>query len=318
MKILGVDMGGSGVKLAIADAGRVEEFRTVRVRRGAPTIETLRLVEAEARGMAGMAECVGIGVAYPGIVDTAKRRVVCINDKYTDAADVDFARWARERFSLEAILINDAAAALCGEMAYGAGRGADSAVLMMVGTGVGTAYCGGGRVTTGKHGAMGILGGHIAISFDKPRRCTCGGLGCLEAYAGTWALPGLAREHPRFEESVLKSAERIDYRALAAGCEAGDAVCADLLRNAFSALCVGAANLVRAYDPERVILSGGASRIGAMRAAIQEYLDSRCRASWGRVTVNAAENPDMSALLGLSSLFEERQNEAKEAEEGKR
>ncbi|MBR6184965.1 MAG: ROK family protein [Clostridia bacterium] len=306
MKILGIDLGGSRVKLAIVDAGRVQEMTIFPISHDIPMRAVLETVEAQARRMAGISGCRGIGFAYPGIVDMQNRRVLCINDKYTDAAETDFARWAKERFGLELILINDAAAALCGEMAYGAGRGADSAALLMVGTGVGTAVWSEGRLLTGKHGSMGILGGHIAIAHEQPRRCTCGNAGCLEAYAGTWALPGLAREHPGFERSVLQKAERIDYRTLAEGVEAGDAVCKDVFHSVCRALCVGAANLVHAYDPELLILSGGASRIGALRTAIQEHVDRYAWTPGGRVRVTAAENPEASVALGLSSLFEKR------------
>ena len=306
MNILGIDLGGSRVKLAIVDAGRVKELSVFPINHDMPMRAVLNAVEAQARGMTEISGCKGIGFAYPGIVDTRNQRVLCINDKYTDAAEIDFARWAKERFGLELILINDAAAALCGEMAYGAGRGSDSAVLLMVGTGVGTASYSQGRLLTGKHGAMGILGGHIAIAHERPRKCTCGNLGCLEAYAGTWALPGLAREHLGFERSVLRHAERIDYRALAEGVEAGDAVCKDVFQSACRALCTGAVNLVHAYDPDLLILSGGASRIAALQTAIQEHLDRYAWTPGGRVCVVAAENPEASVALGLSSLFEQR------------
>ena len=310
MNILGIDLGGSRVKLAIVDAGCVQELNIFPIRHDLPMRAVLEAIETQAKGMAGIANCKGVGFAYPGIVDMQNQRVLCINDKYTDAAETDFARWAKERFGLELILINDAAAALCGEMTYGAGRGYDSGVLLMVGTGIGTAVYSQGRLLTGKHGAIGILGGHIAIAHEQPRLCTCGNLGCLEAYAGTWALPGIAHEHPGFERSVLKYAERIDYRALAEGCEAGDAVCRDVFRNACRALCAGAANLVHAYDPDLLILSGGASRISALRTAIQEHLDRYAWTPGGCVRVTVAENPEASVALGLSSLFEKRKKDA--------
>lgn len=306
MDILGIDLGGSRVKLAIVDAGHVKELKVFPISRGLPMSAVLDAMEAQAKGMAGIAHCRGVGFAYPGLVDMQNQRVLCINDKYTDAAETDFSRWARERFGLELLLINDAAAALCGEMTYGAGRGHDSGALLMVGTGVGTAAWSQGKLLTGKHGAIGILGGHIAIAHEQPRKCTCGNEGCLEAYAGTWALPGLAREHPGFEKSMLRQAESIDYRTLAAGCEAGDAVCKDVFDGVCRALCTGAANLVHAYDPEVLVLSGGASRMTGLRTAIQAHLDRYCWTTWGRVQVAVADNPEASVALGLSSLYEKR------------
>ncbi|MBR0219324.1 MAG: ROK family protein [Clostridia bacterium] len=306
MDILGIDLGGSRVKLAIVDAGRVKELKVFPISRGLPMGAVLDAIEAQAKGMAGIAHCRGVGFAYPGLVDMQNRRVLCINDKYTDAAETDFSGWAKERLGLELLLINDAAAALCGEMTYGAGRGHDSGALLMVGTGVGTAAWSQGRLLTGKHGAIGILGGHIAIAHERPRKCTCGNVGCLEAYAGTWALQGLSREHPGFEQSMLRKAESIDYRALAAGLEAGDTVCKDVFDGVCRSLCTGAANLVHAYDPEVLVLSGGASRMDGLRTAIQAHLDRYCWTTWGHVRVVAAENPEASVALGLSSLFEQR------------
>lgn len=306
MKILAIDLGGSRVKLAVMEAGRMEEMKVFPVAGDMPMRAVLDAVEDTARFMDGLSGCGGVGFAYPGIVDAENQRVVCSNGKYADAAEIDYGAWAKERFGLRLILSNDAAAALRGEMAYGAGRGCDSAVLLMVGTGVGTAACCQGMMLTGKHGTCGILGGHIAIAHEHPRRCTCGNVGCLEAYAGTWALGGLAKEHPGYGGSVLRYAEKVDYRALAEGCAAGDPVCRDVLDGACRALCAGAANLVHAYDPEMLIVSGGAAHIGALRSAIQEHLDRYCWTPWGRVRVAAAENPEASVALGLSSLFEKR------------
>ena len=148
MNILGIDLGGSRVKLAILDAGRVKELKVFPISRGLPMGAVLDAIEAQAKRMAGIAECQGVGFAYPGLVDMENQRVLCINDKYADAAETDFSRWAWERFGLKLLLINDAAAALCGEMTYGAGRGHDSGALLMVGTGVGTAVWVQGRLLT--------------------------------------------------------------------------------------------------------------------------------------------------------------------------
>lgn len=306
MKTLCIDLGGSRVKLAVVDAGCIEEMRIFPIDHDSPMSEVLQSVESQARNLPSVGGCLSIGFAYPGIVDARRQRVMAGNGKYTDAATIDYAAWARERFGLPLILTNDAAAAICGEMAYGAGQGNESAVLLMIGTGIGTAAYSQGKVLTGKHGTLGILGGHIAIAHEAPRRCTCGNLGCLEAYAGTWALANIAQEHPGFKDSCLKDVERIDYCALAAGCAAGDSVCRDVFDGVCRALGTGAVNLIHAYDPEILILSGGASHIAALRTAIQTHMDAYSWTPWGHVQVVTAKEPEASVVLGLSSLFEER------------
>ena len=84
----------------------------------------------------------------------------------------------------------------------------------------------------------------------------------------------------------------------------------EMLMAGATAVEVGAANLVNAYDPELLILGGGASRIREMRSAIQAHLDRYC---WGRVRVAAADNPEASVALGLSGLFEKREKRGKYA-----
>ena len=306
MNTLCIDLGGSRVKLAIVDEGRVNALEIFAMDNHRSMREVLTEIEAHARRLEALDSCRGLGFAYPGIVDPWNSRVVTSNEKYMDAPEIDFERWARERFSLEIALSNDAAAAICGEMAYGAGRGCADAVMLMVGTGIGTAAYSGGRVLLGRHGTMGILGGHIAIAHERPRRCTCGNLGCLEAYAGTWALDGIAREDPGFAQSCLSGASRIDYRSVIEGCEAGDAVCQRVFAGASAALGTGAVNLIHAYDPELLILSGGAAHIGALREAVQAHIDRHSWTPWGRVRVVTAENPEASVLLGLCKLFEDK------------
>lgn len=306
MKTLCIDLGGTRAKLAVVEAGRLtalDVFPTDHRQSMAATLETLT---ARARALPGIDGCAGIGFAYPGIVDTERGRVVTSNEKYLDANRVDFVRWARDAFGLPILISNDAAAAICGEMAYGSGRGFDDAVMMMIGTGIGTAAYSRGKPLTGRHGTMGILGGHIAIAHANPRRCTCGNWGCLEAYAGTWALDALAREAPDFAQSCLSRAEKIDYRAINEGRLSGDALCARLFRDACDALCVGAVNLVHAYDPEILILGGGASHIPEIRAVIARYVAERSWTPWGTVSVTRVENPEASVVLGLHSLLETR------------
>lgn len=302
MKILCMDLGGSRAKLAVMEDGQILSLDIFAIDAARSMADTLIILETHARQLAGFAECAAIGFAYPGIVNRKECRVVTSCGKYTDAMNVDYLAWARSRFGLPLTLINDAAAAICGEMAYGVGRGYEDAVLMMVGTGIGTAVISEGKLLEGKHSTMGILGGHIAVAYENPRRCVCGNLGCLEAYAGSWALDGLAREDAGFSKSMLSRAPQIDYRALIEGCRAGDALSRRLFASACSALGTGAVNLIHAYDPEVLILSGGGSHIDELQTAIQEHIRTYSWPPCRNVKVLRAENPEVSVLLGLNAL----------------
>lgn len=303
MRTLAIDLGGSRAKMAIVTDGVYQGLAIVPVDSLGSMRETLECLAQEALRLMEKepGPIDGVGLSFPGIVRDG--RIVESNGKYADASQIDPEEWAQKYFHTGIKLINDAAAALEGELRFGVGQGADSAVMMILGTGVGTAAAADGRVLVGKHGTLGILGGHIAVETTRKRRCTCGNMGCLEAWAGTWALKGLAQEEPDFADSVLAKAEEINYRTLYEGALAGDPLCVRLFDSTVEKLCVGAVNLIHAYDPEVLILSGGASHIPQIGQRIQEYIQSYAWTPWGTVEVRRAENPEASVLLGLHAIW---------------
>lgn len=303
MRTLAIDLGGSRAKMAIVTDGvcsgltivPVDSLGSMRSTLDCLAEEALRLMAREP------GEIDGVGLSFPGIVRNG--RIVESNGKYADAAQIDPEAWSRASFHTGIRVMNDAAAALEGELRFGVGQGADAAVMMILGTGVGTAAAVDGRVMTGKHGTMGILGGHIAVETKIRRRCTCGNIGCLEAWAGTWALEGIAREDPDFSTSTLAQAEQINYRTLSEGMRAGDALCLRLFDTTAEILGAGAVNLIHAFDPEVLILSGGATHIPELARRIQDYIAAYAWTPWGQVEVRRAENPEASVLLGLHALW---------------
>ena len=169
----------------------------------------------------------------------------------------------------------------------------------MIGTGIGSAAAQDRRILTGRHGTIGMLGGHMAIEMLHPRRCTCGATGCLEAWAGTWALDEIARQEDRFAESALANARKVDYRALLDGVAQGDAVSLRVFETVATALGMGAVNLIHAYDPEVLLLSGGPCHSEMLMQRIRRYVRENVWTPWGQVDIRVAENPEGSVLLGL-------------------
>ena len=85
--------------------------------------------------------------------------------------------------------------------------------MITLGTGIGTAAMIGGALLYGKHFQASNQGGHLPVVFNG-RDCTCGGVGCAEAEAAGWALPQIARDWPRFRESLLAREPAINYEIL--------------------------------------------------------------------------------------------------------
>ena len=238
-----------------------------------------------------------VSIALPCVV--CRGTVIACNGKYTDAVGFDWARWSQKTFGAPVFLMTDAAAALLGEMRCGAAKDTDAAAILMIGTGIGSAAAQDRRILTGRHGTMGMLGGHMAIEMLHPRRCTCGAMGCLEAWAGTWALDEIARQEDGFAESALANARKVDYRALLDGVAQGDAVSLRVFETVATALGMGAVNLIHAYDPEVLLLSGGPCHSEMLMQRIRRYVRENVWTPWGQVDIRVAENPEGSVLLGL-------------------
>jgi glucokinase len=250
------------------------------------------------------ADCAGLAFGFCGLVDTAAGRVLSTNAKYDDAPGLDLPRWCRESFGLRLRVENDARLALLGERHAGAAQGADDAVMMTLGTGIGGVAMIEGRLLRGKHFQAGVLGGHFVADFEG-RPCTCGGVGCVEAEASTWALPDVCRATPGFEASALARCERLDFEALFACAAEGDRVAAAVRDRCLRVWAAGAVAMIHAWDPEVLVIGGGVMRnAGAVLPAIEAHVRRHAWTPWGKVVVRAAALGDRAALLGAVPLLQ--------------
>ncbi len=116
---------------------------------------------------------------------------------------------------------------------------------------------------TGSSNSAGELG-HMTIVLDG-RSCHCGNSGCFEAYAGGWAIAGIAQEavasHRMEGEALLRAvkgeAKAIDARIVINVAASGDPMASAMMDDVARALGAGCAGLVNAFNPGRLILGGG-------------------------------------------------------------
>ena len=163
---------------------------------------------------------------------------------------------------------NDADAAAWAEYRYGAARGADLALMVTLGTGIGGGIVAGGRLLRGAHGVAGEWG-HVRVVPDG-RPCPCGNRGCWEQYASGTALAATAREavvrSPAAAGPLLARAggapERVTGEDVAEAAAAGDRLAAGLIADVGTWLGQGLADLAAVLDPDVVVVGGGMSRLG--------------------------------------------------------
>lgn len=145
MTVLGIDIGGSGIKGAPVDidAGALtdERYRLETPRPATPDAVTAVLADVAGHWKGNDA----IGVTFPGVVRNGV--IGTAANLHEDWVGVDAAALFAEHTGRRAIVLNDADAAGVAEVAFGAGRNVRGVVLLLTfGTGIGSALFLDGRL----------------------------------------------------------------------------------------------------------------------------------------------------------------------------
>jgi glucokinase len=211
-----------------------------------------------------------------------------------------------EQLGIPTVLDNGARASLLGEVLFGAARGANDAVYVHLGTGVG-----GGIIVDGRllHGASSTAGeiGHMVVSVGGPV-CSCGKPGHLEAYA---AAPSIVS---RFRERLLagdadtftrwSSTASISVKSIFDAARRHDVLAEEIVTETVQVLGLAIANLITVLNPTVVIVGGSVSDVGSL---LMEPLGARVRqysypASMRRVRLNASKLGADATVLGAVAL----------------
>ncbi|HEU4752422.1 MAG TPA: ROK family protein, partial [Armatimonadota bacterium] len=137
MTTLGIDIGGTSVKLGLVDAaGRILRRAQVPTRRELAADDLVRQLAGSVAELLAGETAAGLGVAAPGCRRADGEGVVNV----TNLPHIDgypLRTRLEEATSLRTALDNDANAAAMGEYRFGAGRGAERVLVVTVGTGIG-------------------------------------------------------------------------------------------------------------------------------------------------------------------------------------
>lgn len=184
-----------------------------------------------------------VGIATAGWVDPDAGKVIYATGNLPGWTGAPIRSELELDLGLPVSVENDANAMAVAEKRFGLGQGVDDMICLTLGTGVGGGCYNNGQLSRGSH-FLGSAFGHVTI---EPRGlpCTCGQLGCLEAYANAAALV-------RYAGSPFESAQQVTSAALA-----GDAQAREAMRIYAGYLARGLAILLHILDPELVVLSGG-------------------------------------------------------------
>jgi predicted NBD/HSP70 family sugar kinase len=269
--IIGVDVGETRVRVELFDLTLTERAkadypldpRQHQVGLIVEAILTGLEVVVAASGVSPAA-VLGIGVGVPGIVENGPDGIV--HGQTYGWESVPLGRLLRAGTDLPLRIDNDAKTMGQAELWFGAGRGAQSAVVCLIGSGVGACITANGAALRGRNSSASEWGHTTVMVGGRP--CRCGSRGCLEAYVGAEAILGqYGGPLPGDQEAAL--AALIELAPVSAQA-------AEILDKTALYLGGGIADLINLFNPERIILGGwaglllGAHMLPAVRASARD------------------------------------------------
>ncbi|MGQ7338239.1 ROK family glucokinase [Streptococcus suis] len=271
-KIIGIDLGGTSVKLAILTTdGEIQEKWSIKTNildEGShivPDIIDSIKHRFETHGLT-KDDFLGVGMGSPGVVDSEAGTVIGaynLNWKNLQMVKEQF----ESALGLPFFIDNDANVAALGEQWVGAGNNNPNVVFMTLGTGVGGGVIAAGNLIRGVKGAGGELG-HITVDFEAPFACTCGKKGCLETVASATGIVNLSRRYADQYAGDAKLKQMIDdgqdvtAKDVFDLAKEGDDLALIVYRHFSEYLGVACANIAAVLNPAYIVLGGGVSAAG--------------------------------------------------------
>lgn len=315
---IGVDVGGTNIACGIVDdeCGIIARSKVKTNERGkdrTPAYEdVLEVIKSAVRiacDEAGISPSAAhsIGRGCPGTCNSASGIVEYSNN--LGFLNVPLRGDVEKEFGIPVYLENDANAAAFGEFVAGAAKGANSAVVITLGTGVGSGIVIDGKLYRGANFAGGELGHTVIVVDGLP--CTCGRRGCFETYSSATGLVRMTAQASELNPDSLvtkmiredgKVSARTAYKAMKQGDPTGKAVTEQYIKY----LSCGIANAINIFQPDILCIGGGVCNEGdtlltPLKAAVAEQIYSK----------NSAKNTDIvicklgndAGIIGAAMLF---------------
>jgi glucokinase len=242
---IGIDLGGTNIKIVVISTdGNVLEYLTCDTADSegswAQTIKQNVDLIQEQRGQSAC----HIGLAAPGLAASDGRSIAYMQGRL---AGLQGFVW-QDFLKSPVVVLNDAHAALLGEVWQGAAKGYRNAILLTLGTGVGGAALIDGRLIKGQIGRAGHLG-HVTVYSDGSPDIV-NTPGSLEQMIGNYNLS--ERSGGRFSSTRLLVEAHLR----------GESEATMIWLRSIHHLAAAVASFINAFDPQIVIIGGGIAQAG--------------------------------------------------------
>lgn len=248
---IGIDVGGTNIKTGIVDEnGAIIDESSIPTGADRPQDVVLNDIITSVRKLlneSGISP-IAAGIGTPGSIDSEKG--IVIRNYNLNWKDFAIAPALSEALKIPTTLENDADAAALGEVVAGSAKGAKSAMIITLGTGVGSGYVVDGKIVRG------CEFGHMVIAHNG-LPCTCGRKGCFESYCSATGLIKRTKE-----AGITEPDGTVNGRTVFDAADKGNATAQRLIEEYVDYLACGLTNLANGLQPEVISLGGGIAKQG--------------------------------------------------------
>lgn len=309
-KYIGVDIGGTTVKIGIFEADGTLlgkwEIPTRKEEGGRFILEDTAVSirkKIEELGLS-LKDVAGAGMGLPGPVLPDGYVEVCVNLGWKSLNPQEILSGLLDGLPVKST--NDANAAALGEMWKGGGKGYKDLVVVTLGTGVGGGIILDEKILNGNQGVGGEIG-HIHVRDEETEQCNCGGTGCLEQVA---SATGIAREAARVLDknsspSILRARkEHLTAKDVLDAAKAGDGPALEAVETSCYYLGLVLSQMTMILDPQVYVIGGGVSRAGTfLTEKIQKYHDELTPHARKKAKVVLAKLENDAGIYGAARLL---------------
>ena len=266
---IGIDLGGTNIKAGVVNENyeiiAKATTKTLLPRPAEEICADMAKVSLEAVEQAGLTldDIESVGIGTPGTANSETGIIEYSNN--LGFLNLPVVEIMQKHINKPFYVENDANAAAYGEFLAGAAKGANDAVCITLGTGVGGGIIINGKIYSGFNFAGAEIG-HTVVDPNGPE-CTCGRRGCFEVFSSATGLVRMTKEAMyedkgsvmwQMNEEDGKVSARTAFNAMRAGDRAGKAVVDKYIKY----LALGITNTINIFQPDILCIGGGVCNEG--------------------------------------------------------
>ncbi len=268
--LVGLDIGGSNLRVAICDAVGTIKAQTIRrtIPRGGAAVaqQSGDLISRSLHDLgADSAQVLAFGVSSPGVLDPGTG-LIRLAYNLGQIEELDLLKALSEHLDFDALIENNVNCSALGEQWRGCAVGLEDFVFLSVGAGVGMGVVSGGRLVRGRHGAAGEAA-YLPISAD-PFETGHRRRGALEDEASASGILNAALRKGNWPAGAPTTVEELFHLA-----DEGVPDACSVVAEEGRLLGLAAASVAAIVDPAVIVLGGGIGSNPLLRPLVQATVD---------------------------------------------